>query len=155
MDAAISKIRAFIKNNWYLALILGVGIVLMLMPSGKENTGEPADVVQESPDLQSELAEILGAMDGVGQVKVLLTVAAGEQVIYQLDESSTSTDTVLITDDSRTEQGLIRQVIPPTYRGAIVVCQGADSPAVRLAVVEAVSRVTGLRTDNITVLKMK
>lgn len=155
MDAAISKIRAFIKNNWYLALILGVGIVLMLMPSGKENTGEPAAAVQESPDLQSELAEILGAMDGVGRVKVLLTVAAGEQVIYQLDESSTSTDTVLITDDSRTEQGLIRQVIPPTYRGAIVVCQGADSPAVRLAVVEAVSRVTGLRTDNITVLKMK
>lgn len=38
--------------------------------------------------------------------------------------------------------------------GAAVVCDGADSPQVRLAVVEAVSAYTGLGSDKITVLTM-
>ena len=49
----------------------------------------------------------------------------------------------------------VQQVLPESYRGAIVVCQGADSPAVKLAIVEAVSRATGLGADSISVLKMK
>jgi hypothetical protein len=39
--------------------------------------------------------------------------------------------------------------------GAVIVCQGADKPVVRLAIVEAVADATGLSTDTITVLKMK
>lgn len=43
----------------------------------------------------------------------------------------------------------------PTYQGAIVVCQGADDPGVKLALVQAVASVTGLGTDQITVVKMR
>ena len=39
--------------------------------------------------------------------------------------------------------------------GAIVVCQGGDNATVRLAIIEAVSNVTGLGADKISVLKMK
>jgi len=49
----------------------------------------------------------------------------------------------------------VQQVNPPTYLGAVIVCQGADSASVRLAIVSAVGSVTGLSTDKITVLKMK
>lgn len=35
-----------------------------------------------------------------------------------------------------------------------MVCQGADNAAVRLAIVEAVSKVTGLGANRISVLKM-
>ena len=85
------------------------------------------------------------------------------KTLYQTDDSTsysdtsntTRIDTVTVTDDTRNQTGLIQQVIPPTYQGAIVVCQGADSPAVRLAIVEAVSKVTGLGADRISVLKMK
>ena len=55
----------------------------------------------------------------------------------------------------RKQTGLVQQVNPPTYLGAVIVCQGADSASVRLAIVEAVGSVTGLSTDKITVLKMK
>ena len=50
---------------------------------------------------------------------------------------------------------MVRTIVPPVYLGAIIVCQGGDSPAVRLAVVEAVSNVTGIGSDRITVEKMK
>ena len=41
----------------------------------------------------------------------------------------------------------------PTYRGALVVCQGGDRAEVRLAVTEAVAALTGLPADRITVAK--
>lgn len=40
-------------------------------------------------------------------------------------------------------------------RGAVVVCAGAESARVRLAVINAVSAYTGLGSDKITVMKMK
>ena len=62
---------------------------------------------------------------------------------------------MILTDGSRAQQALVEQVIPPVYLGAVVLCQGAGSAAVRLSVVEAVSRATGLSTNQIVVLKMK
>jgi stage III sporulation protein AG len=49
----------------------------------------------------------------------------------------------------------MQTVLAPQYLGAIVVCQGADRSDVRLAIVEAVSALTGLGADKISVLKMK
>ena len=88
---------------------------------------------------------------------MLLTEASGCDTIYQVDENrnQSNLDTVIVTNGQREEIGLIKQIIPPEYRGAVVVCQGADHAAVRLTVVEAVRSVTGLSSDNITVLKMK
>ena len=64
-------------------------------------------------------------------------------------------DTVIITDSERNQNGLIHQINPPSYMGAIIVCQGADDPAVKLSITEAVSKITGLKTNRISVLRMK
>ena len=58
-------------------------------------------------------------------------------------------------DAARTETGLVRQTLEPIYRGAVVLCDGADQSGVRLAIVNAVSSVTGLGADRICVLKRK
>ena len=92
-------------------------------------------------------------------MQVMLTVAKGEQTVYQVDESisdaSVRTETVILSTSDRSEYGLISQVLPETFRGAIIVCQGADKASVKLAVVDAVSKATGLGADCISVLKMK
>lgn len=140
----------------------------MLLPVGSR---ESATNVQESSnrqseeteDLQQKLSNLLSQMAGAGRVKVLLTEATGEQIFYQEDRDTsaggqsqtTRTDTVIVTDDTHTQEGLIRQVNPPTYLGAVVLCQGADQPSVRLAITEAVANATGLGYHKITVLKMK
>ena len=114
---------------------------------------------EEAMSISDSLEQILGQIEGVGRVKVMLTQSAGEITIYQEDtDHSADTvreDTVLVTGESRQEMGLVRQVIPPKYQGAVVVCQGGDRAAVRLAIVDAVAAVTGLTSDRITVLKMK
>lgn len=43
----------------------------------------------------------------------------------------------------------------PVYQGALIVCSGAGSASVRLAVVDAVADLTGLGADQISVIKMK
>ncbi len=144
-----------------VALLLGIG--LMCLPQTKPSESVPSAVEMEETTLQQSLEQILSRLEGAGKVKVLLTEAEGQQTLYQTDEDfslgeksgDNRRDTVLVTNSQREETGLVRQVIPPRYLGAVILCQGAGSASVRLAVVEAVSSVTGLRSDRITVLKMK
>ncbi len=154
-----------LKKYRYVLPVLLVGVILMLLPEGKVEEMPPATPIVESKtmDLQTALENILRNVEGAGKVQVLLTPAAGERVVYQTDENINTgestkdirRETVIITDSGRSESGLVQQVLPPVYQGAIVLCQGADSPTVRLFIVEAVAKATGLSTNHITVLKMK
>jgi stage III sporulation protein AG len=71
------------------------------------------------------------------------------------NNTSANSDTVTVTDSDRNENGLIRQINPPVYSGAVVVCQGADNPQVKLSIIDAVGKLTGLGSDKISVIKMK
>ena len=159
------KARDLFRKYKYVLLVLALGLFLMWLP---DSGSEPAEQIQEQAavertDMTSQLEKILSQIDGAGKVQVMLTESMGEEIHYQTDEDQTvsedsdscRSDTVIVTGEDRGQSGLIRKVNPPTYRGAIVVCQGADRAAVRLAIVEAVSAVTGLGADRISVLKMK
>lgn len=154
------KAGDWIKQYKFVVLVLLAGLLLMLLPNAPEEKAAPAEVRQEQQEtLQDQLGDLLSHMQGAGKVRVLLTVGSGAETVYQTDKSVRSdgqqSDTVLVTDSQRSQTGLIRQVNPPEYLGAVVLCQGADNPSVKLSVVEAVSKATGLSTDRITVLKMK
>ena len=152
--------QEWVKKYRFLLLILLLGILFMTVPDQKQipiqkNT-TPKDTVS---DLQTELEDILSHISGAGSVKVLLTQASGEEIIYQTDEDISSDDiqrdTVLITNSNREDLGLIKQTNPPRYQGAVILCQGAERADIRLQIVKAVMSVTGLTSDHITVLKMK
>ncbi len=159
------KISVLFSRYKYVCIVVLVGLVLMSFPEldSRETVPQQSEVPQQTGDMASQLEDILSAIEGVGKVQVLLTVSEGEQVCYVYDEdrdqdsdsSSIRRDTVIVSDSDRTDQGLVEQVIPPVYLGAIIVCQGGDDPSVRLDVVTAVSNATGLSADRITVLKMK
>lgn len=155
---------AQLQKYKYVLLILLMGVFLMVLPEGKQRESA-AEIPQTTaqPDLEESLTCILSRVEGAGKVEVLLTLSAGERTLYQTDRDISRSDkgedirsdTVLITNAAREESGLVRQVFPPTYQGAIVLCQGADDARVKLAITQAVMSVTGLRSDKITVLKMK
>ena len=159
------KVSNWLKKYKYAALVLLIGIVLLMIP-GKEEEQREAVITHQADNrlsVEEELSRILSMVHGAGEVQVMLTVSTGEQTLYQTNNdyatdangSQEKTDTVTVTDSQRNETGLIRQVNPPIYLGAVIVCEGADNPAVRLSITEAVSRITGLGTDKISVLKMK
>ena len=153
------KAREWLKKYRYVLIVLLAGIVLMLLPAREEEPAAQPVPSQPETALQESLTEILSMVSGAGEVRVLLTEAAGEETVYQQDEDSDDSglrrETVLVSDTNREKTGLVRRVNGPEYLGAVIVCQGADSAAVRLAIVEAVKSATGLSSDRISVLKMK
>ena len=157
------RIKEFFIKYRYVILVVLLGVALMCFPTGKKKAAEPIPVNEAEStverELEDALAHILSQIKGAGKVEVLLTEASGAETMYQSDTHTGSDtgreDTVIISGSDRSQTGLVRQVNPPSYMGAIVVCQGADSASVRLAIVQAVSSVTGLGADHITVLKMK
>lgn len=157
------KLQSVIAKYRYAVIILIIGVVLLLLPGKsevmqKDSISAPQQTENISVE-SKELADLLQSIDGAGKVQVMLSIASGERTQYitntDSSESTTRTETVIITDSERNESGLIEQMNPPIYRGAVVVCQGADSATVRLAITQAVAKITGLSTDNICVLKMK
>ncbi len=161
-----SKLSNLNRKYRYALIVLLIGIILMILPSktsqSKQNESLAPSVPQDIT-IEQRLSAMLTRVSGAGEVHVMLTVSSGEETLYQVDTDRTDqegqqknkTSTITITDSQRNESGLVRQVNPPSYLGAIIVCQGADDPSVRLAIVEAVSKATGLGADKISVLKMK
>lgn len=168
MKLKAEGVRKIWDRYKYAALVALIGAGLLLWPSGGSGPGGGLSLGQrepEPPDLQTQLEDILSAVSGVGQVRVLLTVESdGERQLAQdteleysgptssPEDYSRRSETVLVKGGSGAETVTVRQTYP-TYRGALVVCQGGDRAEVRLAVTEAVAALTGLTTDRVTVAK--
>jgi len=156
-------VRKLWNKYKFVGLIVLAGAGLMLWPAGERPMTE--SVSAQERDLETEMEEILSAMSGVGQAKVLLTVDSdGERQLAQNTELAYSGNTAAPEDYSRRsetvlvdggtgDEAVVTQRLYPTYRGALVVCQGGDRAEVRLAVTEAVAALTGLSADRVTVAK--
>ena len=166
MERKLGRIKEFFYKNRAVALVVLVGVLLMLLPTGKSEAQQPQrqeTVSEPRENLETRLEQILSQVSGAGNVRVLLTQERGETSVYQLDRQEVTDgdrreirqDTITVTGSDRQQEGLLTQVEAPRYRGAVIVCQGGDNPTVRLSVVEAVSGATGLPSNRITVLKMK
>ena len=86
----------------YVVFVVLIGAGLLLWPSGTTDTDRflPEQNMKAEPrDLETEMADILGAMSGVGQVRVMLTVDSdGERQLAQDTELTYSgSGTITIT----------------------------------------------------------
>ena len=160
--------RIWERYKWAVLVILA-GVVALLWPSGgtKETSTAQSTAVAALGDpeaLQEEMEEILSHISGVGEVRLLLTVETyGERQLAGNTETSYSGSASAPEDFSRSWEAVMAQdggqtpVVTttryPTYRGALVVCQGGDQASVRLAVTEAVTALTGLPADRVSVAK--
>ena len=158
-----NKWKPLLLKYRYPAIILLLGILLMMLPIGERDDSPVVVDVTEPISLESRLSSMLSKIEGAGKVDVVLSVSMGEEIVYQVDHETDTSETdesvrlktILITDGERTQSGLVRQINPPKYLGAVISCQGADNPVVKLAIVDAVSTLTGLGADRISVVKMK
>lgn len=160
------KAKILFHKYKYAVLVVMIGICLMLIPSkssGKDVTEQRVSDMKEADTVQQELESILSGVQGVGKIKVMLKESQGSETVFETNQTSShsensselKTEIITITDSDRNENGLIKQINPPRYQGAIIICQGANDPKVRLAVTDAVSKITGLGADRIAVLIMK
>lgn len=157
----------------YVLLMVAIGVALMLFPSFGSEKGQ--DLSQDTAlsgtgyslkATEAQMEKLLSEMEGVGKAHVMLTVASGSQYVYQDDREvsyggsanapedySSNSETVLLNRSGSGQEALQTQEIYPDYVGALVVCDGAGDAGTVLKVKEAVSVLTGLGTDCISVVK--
>ena len=164
----MEKLKELLKKYRFAVLVALAGIVLMLLPGGeKQSDADTTDAVGESfslEDTEKHMAEVLGAMDGVGRVQVMLTLRSGETLSLAEDSSATlgsggdvrqDSQVLTVNRGSGKQEVVVTKRLYPTYQGAVVVCQGAGDSRVRLKVLETVSVLTGLSSDKISVVQWK
>ena len=164
------KLRRLAAEYRWPALILLLGLVLLLWPSGKQ-TQTPAPAAPPADDYcartEQRLEQILSRIDGAGRVRVMLTLRSGQAVQYQTDLESVSRNegesgslstvqkTVILSREGAYNEAAVVKTEYPRFQGALIVSQGGDDAAVRFQLSSAVSALLGLGADQITVVKMK
>ena len=126
---------------------------------GVERDGDkrPADTPGNLAETEQRMEAILGKIDGVGKLQLMLTLQSGTRLTLaedtQSDSGRTTRETLTLNRGSGSQEVVVTNRYYPVYQGAVVVCQGADSSAVRLAITETVQALTGLASDRIQVVK--
>lgn len=123
----MERLTQVLTRNKYVLLVLALGLLLLLLPRSSGTEAAPA--------AQS------AAPAGVGDP---LEVSG-----IPLDTESERLEALL-----KTIRGVGTAKVLLSKEGAAVVCAGAESAAVRLAVTEAVAAYTGLGSDRIAVFQM-
>jgi len=145
----------------YVLAVIALGALLLLWPGGGKEppaaqpTGQEENFSVEA--LEAQLEEILGRIDGAGEVSVMLTVRTGMERILAEDGTirpdEQTRETVVISTGSGKQEVVLLAQRYPTFQGALVVCTGGDDAGVKLLITQAVSALTGLSSGHISVQK--
>lgn len=140
----------------YVLLVIFIGMIFLMMPAEEmEETG--LSVQYDVTVFETHLAEHLSQIQGAGTTKVVLTLRSDGEKIYAQDmqkESSGKHVSTTVTVGSGSSQQVVEvQQLYPQYQGALIVSQGGDNPTVQLQLIQAVSALTGLGSDCISVCK--
>lgn len=157
----------YVQKYKYVLLLLLVGVILLLWPTGKAvETGEtPAPEADwfRTAELEERLEAALSQIEGAGKVTVVLTLREAPRQVMAQDgkasegngQQSRETSTVLVSRGSGVQETVPLTQVGPSYQGALVVAAGAGDPRVRLALSDAISALTGLGADKISISKGK
>lgn len=168
---AVKKLTTALEKYKFILLVLLAGLLLLLLPTSpggeaQSTAAEPqsaAEMAFSVAELEEKLETTLSKIDGAGEVTVALTLRTGARQVLAQDvavsdrdgDSSEERTTVVISGGSGREEAVALQQLAPQFQGAVVVCPGGDDPTVQLRLAEAVSDLTGLGADKISICKGK
>lgn len=166
--------------------LLFIGIVLIIASNSflKKNDGEEENNFPETQDketlinqkdyageLEKKLECALSSVEGVGDIKVILTLEDEGEIIVAEDKSIDKSETSdgssgekrktnslkeenkkILLDSSKP---LVLQEIKPKIKGVLIIAKGGGSAAVKNSIIKAVTALLNIEVNKIEVLKMK
>lgn len=161
-----AKLKTFLLADSRRTLLLlcaaALVLVLLLTGSGKPKPQVQTDTTkQDEAAVQTQLCDLLGAIRGVGKVRVMLRFDSEGETVYARNTDATrqsgeqkDKSSVVIVKNGQSEGGLIVREQTPQVTGAAVVCEGGGDPVVRSYVVETLSALLGVKSNHISVMPM-
>ncbi len=161
----LSRLTARLAKFWLPALILCLGVVLMLLPGKNRTTQQtPADAAAQTSErfdltaLERQLSGALSEISGVGSAPWCSPSApAGSRCWRRTPRRAPPPirRPSLFPPAPAQRRRSVSRPSTRSFRGALVICEGADQAGVKLDVLKAVSAVTGLRSDQISICQRK
>lgn len=183
------------KNQWFLILLVGILLVVLAFPTkeagddSSENkksiTGETGktreiSVAENTWDnyretVETQLEEILSQVEGVGKVKVMVTLAGTGEMVVEKDSPQTQTQveegdssggtrtskensweesTVYVEENGNSVPYVVKELVPDV-EGVCVIAEGGANGNVAKNISEAVQALFPIEVHKIKVMKMK
>jgi stage III sporulation protein AG len=171
------------KVTTILVVVGFIGIVLIFLSDFFHSSASNPQQNLSSSDASSvfetqtasKLEDIIGKINGVGRVKVMVTVESGVENIYETDNKASTDNTqnggdssgqtqenkssesshVIIDNQGGGQEALLSKQIQPEILGVVIVCDGGSSSDVKESVTNAVSTALNLPTNRISVNRMQ
>lgn len=143
-----------ITKNRLLFLLGAAGILLLLFTGVPQKSVQTVDPLESAETyrltMEEEIKAVCGSVKGVGEVRVLLSLATTEIAVYEKNESGDSETVALSGGD-----GLLLAYRMPEIAGVSVVCAGGDSPAVRAELTALLCKSLDLSSAQVHIAPLK
>ena len=184
------------KENMAIMALLGILLMVIAIPvkktetqkdqtaapenkstaSGTQETEEEANTGGYAGELEERLESLLASMEGVGNVKVMVTLDSSREQVVEKDIPSTmgttkETDstggsrdvinsrqeetTVYVTDSAGNKTPYVSKIREPSIEGVTVVAQGGGNAVIQKNITEVIQALFGIEAHKIKVVKMK
>lgn len=174
--------------NLFLALIIGVSLLIMSnmfffdkkdeieilsVDENNQTIDKQLDTYEEN--MENRLEEALSQVEGVGKLKILLTLSYSSEIfvsqditvdeqitkesdneggIREISDKKTDTRNIIINENGSQKPLVLKESVPKV-EGVIVVAEGGNSLVVKESLINAISSVLGIEIHKIQVLKMR
>jgi len=121
------------KGNKYLIFILlGILVLVLCIPTGSAKDGISQEFYSvEEGELEAQLKRVLSAMEGVGEVEVMITTETTSNSLFETQSTGGK------------------------VQGVVVVAQGAGNASVDARISEAVKALFSVDVHKISIVKMR
>lgn len=172
------EIRKIKKDKWLIILLVGLLLVVIAMPVSdiKSDQIQDEQQVQKAENasedtytdaLETRLENALAKVEGVGNVKVMITLASSSKKVVEKDREMTSevqegesgekntssSETAVYANGNGEEMPYVKQELSPRIEGVLVIADGGDNAIVIENITEAVQALFGVDTHKIKVMK--
>ena len=170
-----------INTRQKMWILLAAGISGMLLIFASRPAADPVAVVDEtelftmkeqSEHLEEKLSALIAEIEGVGRVRVMITLENSGETIYVQEEKrvvdrqagesgafiqkeSSELKYVMIENGSGRRQALVETQREPKIQGVVVVCEGANDVNVQLRVTNVVTTALHIPSTRVCVEKIR
>ena len=164
------------KETWLIPFLIGILLIVIAIPTTDKKEKKQTTIANESSKmetsyvyaLEQQLEQVLGKVQGVGNVSVMITISSSaEKIVEKDEETSTQTssdeqgnnsatdrrETSVYTGASGEERPYVIKEISPQISGVLVVAEGGDSAIVIENITSAVQALFGIEAHKIKVMK--
>ncbi len=143
-----------LKNNKAILIILIIGAVFLLFPTGGEKEEKVYSDMDYEEKLKEDLAKTLSEIEGAGKVSLMITFSDKGKTFPLTDKSETGENVNEKTVSVSGKVAVLKEAYP-SVRGVVVVAEGGGSRSLCENIINAVSALTGAPIHHIKVFKME